>query len=345
MTTLRAPNYGSPRKWAQFADVLPGRLRSVPGVEAVGAVSSLPLAGTGGWSGIEVEGFSHRPGQPEMQSDQRCAVANYFETLRIPLIQGRYFNDRDTPRSAPVAIIDEAMARRFWPNGSALGKRLRVTGRKTNPWLEIVGVVGLVKQYGLDLDTRMVVYFPQSQFPVPTLYIVARTKSDPASAVPAIERAIHSIDPMLPVYGVHTMKERLSRSLARQRFATSMLGAFAAFALILAVLGIYGVVSYLVTQTTHDIGVRIALGALPRDILGLVVGHGMTLAAVGLGSGIVGALALTRLIQSLLFGVNSSDAVTFTIVAILLALVTFIASFIPAVRAARLDPTAALREE
>jgi predicted permease len=345
MVTLRGGNFDSIAKWTRFLDNMRARVGGLPGVEAVGATSSLPLAGTGGWSGIEVDGFPRGSNEPEFQSDQRNATPDYFETLRIPLLAGRYFSERDTADSTRVALVDEKMARRFWPNGTAIGKRLRLTVKKVNPWIEIVGVVGVVKQYGLDADTRMTVYFPESQFPQATMYIVARTKSDAAAAAPAIVRAIHTLDPQLPVYGVRTMEERLARSLARQRFAMSMLGAFAGFALVLAVVGIYGVVSYLVTQSTHDIGIRMALGALPRNILGLVIAHGMKLALAGLAAGLAGAFVLTRLMESLLFGVHSSDAVTFASVALVLALVALVASYVPAMRAARLNPTAALRED
>jgi predicted permease len=345
MVTLRGGSFDNIAKWTQFLNNMRARVGSLPGVEAVGATSSLPLAGTGGWSGIEVDGFPRGSNEPEFQSDQRNATPDYFETLRIPLLAGRYFSERDTADSTRVAVIDEKMARRFWPNSTAIGKRLRLTVNKTNPWIEIVGVVGVVKQYGLDADTRMTVYFPQPQLPQATMYIVARTKSDAAVAAPAIVRAIHALDPQLPVYGVRTMEERLARSLARQRFAMSMLGAFAGFALVLAVVGIYGVVSYLVTQSTHDIGIRMALGALPRNILGLVIAHGMKLALVGLAAGLAGAFVLTRLMESLLFGVHSSDAVTFASVALLLGLVALVASYVPAMRAARINPTAALRED
>src|SRR5665213_1485524 len=342
MVTLRRPNYGTPQKWAQFFDVLPQRLAGLPGIESVGATSSLPLSGTGGWAGFEVEGFARKPDQPELQSDQRNATPDYFATLRIPLLQGRYFTGADTAKSAPVAVIDAKMERRFWPHASAVGKRLRLTGGTIKPWVTIVGVVGVVKQYGLDMDTRMTVYFPQAQFPLPTMYVVARTQSDPSAAAPAIVREFHAIDPQLPVYGIHTMEERLSRSLARQRFAMSMLGAFAGFALILAVVGIYGVVSYLVTQSTHDIGIRMALGALPRNISGMVMGHGMRLAAAGLAAGVAGAFALTRMMESLLFGVDSSDLPTFAGAALGLVLVALAATWIPAMRAARVDPNTCL---
>jgi predicted permease len=347
MVTLKGGNFDSIAKWTPFLDSMRARVGSLPGVESVGATSSLPLSGTGGWSGIEVDGFPRGPDEPEFQSDQRNATPDYFETLRIPLLAGRYFNERDTADSTKVAVVDEKMARRFWPNGTAIGKRLRLTATayRVNPWIEIVGVVGVVKQYGLDTDTRMTVYFPEPQLPQATMYIVVRTRSDAAVEAPAIVRAIHSLDPQLPVYGIRTMEDRLARSLARQRFAMSMLGAFAGFALILAMVGIYGVVSYLVTQSTHDIGIRMALGALPRNILGLVIAHGMKLALAGLVAGLLGAFALTRLMESLLFGVHSSDALTFASVALLLGLVALVASYVPAMRAARLNPTAALRED
>jgi len=345
MVTLRGPNYNSLRKWTQFFDLMRTRVAALPGVESVGATSSLPLAGTGGWSGIEVEGFERKPNQPELQADQRNATPGYFNTLRIPLLRGRLVTETDTADSPKVAVVDEKFARRFWPDGNAVGKRLRLTVNKVNPWIEIVGVVGVVKQYGLDADTRMTVYFPQAQFPISTTYIVARTTPDPATAAPALIREIQSLDPLLPVYGVRTMEDRLADSLARQRFAMSMLGAFAGFAVILAVVGIYGVVSYLVTQSTHDIGVRMALGALPNNILGLVVGQGMKLAVAGVAAGLLGAFALTRVMESLLFGVHAGDAVTFLSAAVLLGVVTLAASYVPARRASRVNPITALRED
>jgi len=190
--TLRPPRYRGPTDWAALFDTLPARLERLPGVQGVGATSSLPLSGTGGRSGIEVEGFPRNPGQPELQSDQRSATSDYFRALGIPLLAGRYFTARDTVDSPPVAIVDEKMARRFWPNRTAVGKHLRRPGAGGDPWVEIVGLVGVVKQYGLDLDTRMTVYFPQAQFSLPNMYIVARTRGNPGAASQSIVHEIRS---------------------------------------------------------------------------------------------------------------------------------------------------------
>ena len=209
----------------------------------------------------------------------------------------------------------------------------------------IVGVVGTVKQYGLETDGKIATYFPQLQQPGNGMFLAVRTSSDPAALSGAVVREIHAVDPDVAVYGIRSMQDRLYDSLARQRFASTVLGAFAAFALLLAAVGIYGVMSYLVTRSTHDIGLRVALGAQFGDILGLVVRHGMELAAIGILAGLAGAAALTRMMASLLFGVSATDAVTFGAVAVLLAAVAFAATVIPARRATRVDPMVALREE
>jgi ABC-type antimicrobial peptide transport system permease subunit len=208
-----------------------------------------------------------------------------------------------------------------------------------------VGVVGTVKQYGLETDGKIATYFPQLQQPGNGMFLAVRTSSDPAALSGAVVREIHAVDPDVAVYGIRSMQDRLYDSLARQRFASTVLGAFAAFALLLAAVGIYGVMSYLVTRSTHDIGLRVALGAQFGDILGLVVRHGMELAAIGILAGLAGAAALTRMMASLLFGVSATDAVTFGAVAVLLAAVAFAATVIPARRATRVDPMVALREE
>ena len=313
-------------------------LAAVPGVTMRGAVSSLPFTSSVGWGSINVEGWTPQPGQ-ELQVDQRGATTDYFRTMRIPLVKGRFFADGDMPATAEqVVIIDEKFAQRFWPAGDAIGKHVWFDPARK---LTIVGIVGTVKQYGLDVDGRMVVYRPTTWMS----YQVARTSSDPSAVARDMVRTIHAIDPTVTVFDVQTMSSRMSASLARQRFATLMLGAFAAFALILAIIGVYGVMSHLVTQGAHDIGVRMALGAERRRILLMVLRQGMELTVAGSVVGIVAAVALTRVMASLLFGVSTTDLATFTTVPLILIATAMIASSIPALRATRVDPVVALRDE
>jgi predicted permease len=262
--------------------------------------------------------------------------------MQIPLIQGRYFSEFDSKSSQQVAIIDEKFAKRFWPRGDAVGKHLWFDPKKP---IVIAGVVGNVKQYGLDSDTKIAVYFPLQQNGGGGLYVVARTESDPANLANPIIAQIHAIDPNVVVYEVRTMQDRLYSSLARQRFASALLGSFAIFAMILASIGVYGVMSHLVTQSTHEIGIRVALGAQSGTILGMVARQGLSLAGVGILAGLIGAAALTRVMSSLLFGVSTLDWVTFSSVALILAVVASCAIVIPAARAMKIDPTVALRED
>jgi predicted permease len=264
--------------------------------------------------------------------------------MDIPLVRGRNFTDADTKTTQPVVMIDEKMANHFWPGADPVGKRVR-TGGPQGDWLTVVGVAGIVKQYGLDQDTRMVLYYPHKQTGGRGMYIVARTTSDPANAAGAIVSEIHRLDPNSPVFDVSTMQTRLHSSLARQRFSTSLLAAFAGFALLLASIGLYALLSYIVIQGTRDIGVRIALGARQSDILQMVVRQGLTLAIIGVGLGLFGAFVMTRLMASLLYGVSSTDMLTFGSVAAVLTLVAFAACYIPARRASKVDPMIALRYE
>ena len=321
--------------YRQFGD----RIASVPGVKVRGAVSALPFTSSVGWGSINVEGFTPQPGQ-ELQVDQRAATADYFRTMEIPLRKGRFFSDFDTALTAqPVVIVDEKFAQRFWPDQDPIGKHVWNDPKRM---MTIVGVVGTVKQSGLDIDGRIVVYRPSAGM---LSYQVARTASDPAAVAAAMVREIHSVDPTIPVYDIRTMEDRMKGSMARQRFAAIMLGAFAVFALLLAAVGVYGVMSYLVTQGTHDIGVRMALGAQRSSILGLVVRQGLELTGVGIVLGLIGAAALTRVMASLLFGVSAMDVVTFSAVPLILAVTAAFACYLPARRATRVDPVIALREE
>jgi predicted permease len=321
--------------YRQFGD----RIASIPGVQVRGAVSALPFTSSVGWGGISVEGFIPQPGQ-ELQVDQRAATPDYFKTMEIQLRKGRFFSDFDNvPNAQPVVIVDEKFAQRFWPDQDPIGKHVWNDPKRQ---MTIVGVVATVKHYGLDIDGRIVVYRPS---PGLLTYQVARTASDPAAVAGAIVREIHALDPTIPVYDVRTMDDRMQDSLARQRFAAIMLGAFAVFALLLAAVGVYGVMSYLVSRGTHDIGVRMALGARRGSILGMVVRQGMELTGAGIVLGLIGAIALTRVMASLLFGVTSTDLVTFSAVPLILAATAALACYLPARRATRVDPVIVLREE
>jgi predicted permease len=322
----------------QFGRQLFQKLSSVPGVGAVGAVSALPFTSSVSWGGVNVEGFTPQPGQ-ELQVDQRNATTDYFRAMEIPLLKGRYFTEHDSETNAQsVCVIDTKFADRFWPHENPIGKHISFDPKKP---VTIVGVIGAVKQYGLDIDGRMAVYVPS----IGGGYVVARTTSDPAAIAPIMVREIHALEASVPVYEIRTMQDRMHDSMARQRFAAIMLGAFSVFALVLAAIGVYGVMSYLVTQSRHDIGLRIALGAQRNSILWLVVRQGMELAGAGIILGLIGAIALTRVMASLLFGISALDVATFSTVPIILAVIALIATYVPAWRATEVDPMMVLREE
>jgi len=324
-----------------FYKEVESRVAHLPGVVAEGLVSALPLTGEAGWGGINVEGYTPPPGQ-ELQADQRIASSDYFRTMQIPLRKGRFFTEDDTEDKPQVVIIDEKFAQRFWPDSDPIGKHLWFNPKKP---ITIVGVVGLVKQYGLETDGKIATYFPQQQQPDQRMFLAVRTSSESAGLSSAVVSQIHAVDPDVVVYGIRAMQDRLYDSLARQRFSSTMLAAFASFAMLLAAVGLYGVMSYLVTQSTRDIGVLMALGARSGDVIKLVLRQGMELAAIGIVAGLAGAALLTRVMASLLFGVSTTDAATFSAVAALLAAVAFAATIIPAWRTTRVDPVVALREE
>jgi predicted permease len=320
-----------------FFRALIQKASATPGVNSAGTVTSLPFTSSVGWGGVDIEGYTPAPGE-EIQVDQRAASPDYFQTMQVPLLQGRFFNDHDyEPKAPQVCIIDQHFATRFWPNQSPLGKRI---GNPKNR-ATIIGVVSVVKEYGLAVDPRMAFYRPSAGGE----YFVARTSLEPTAVSQNIVRALHEADPSRPIYEIRTMQDRMADSMARERFSTIMLGAFAAFALILAAIGVYGVMSYLETQSRHDIGLRIALGAQRSTILWLVVRQGMELALSGIVLGLIGAMALTRVMSSLLFGISPRDIATFSTVPIILAAIALAATYIPAWRATEVDPMLVLREE
>jgi predicted permease len=335
------PKYRQDKTLAGFWREIETRVAHLPGVVAEGAVSALPLTGSVGWGGVHVEGYTPPPGQ-ELQVDNRTASVDYFRTMQIPLLAGRFFSQQDTTDMPQTVIIDQKFAQRFWPHNDAIGKHLWFDPKKP---ITIVGVVGVVKQYGLETDGKIALYLPLQQDPDRGMFLVVRSSLEDAGLSAAIVREIHAVDPTVVVYGFRTMQDRLYDSLARQRFSSTMLGAFAVFALLLASVGLYGVMSYLVTQSTHDIGILLALGARPENIVGLVIRQGMRLTLIGILAGLTGAAVLTRVIASLLFGVSTTDVATFLAVPVLLAMVAFAATVIPALRATGVDPLVALREE
>ncbi|HEU4415740.1 MAG TPA: ABC transporter permease [Candidatus Angelobacter sp.] len=322
------------------------RMEHIPGATFAGGISSLPFSDMFAWGPITVEGRISPPGENFINADERVVAGHYFEAMQIPLIKGRLFNEEDTPDKPQVVLVDEFMAQQLWPNQDPLGKRISFGDLASKPvWAIVVGVVGRIKQDTLDSDSRIGLYLPQSQHVGRAMNVVVRSSTPPELLAASVRREIHDLDRDLPMYRVLTMEQRVAESLARRRFSTVLLVLFAGFALALATIGIYGVMAYLVSQGTREIGIRMALGASQRGILSLVVRQGMVLALCGVGLGLIAAFAFARLVSGLLFGVRPTDPLTFTAIACLLATVALLASYIPARRAARIDPMVSLRCE
>jgi putative ABC transport system permease protein len=343
---LPGVKYDSPEKRQSFFKQLIERVGALREVEAASATSSLPLSGDTWGRSLTVEGY------PVLSVGQAPAIyhnvitPNYFRAMGISLLTGRDFTEADSSTGAKVTIIDERLARQYWPTESPLGKRIRFGPPEANePWHTIVGVVAEVKQVSLNLSPRRSVYLPYAQIPVGGMTLAVRAGGSPESLAEAIRSHVKEIDAGLPVTLVRTMREVISRSVWQPRLYAILFGVFAAIALVLASVGIYGVMSYAVTERTHEIGIRLALGARKSNVLGLVVGQGMTLTFVGTAIGLAGAFGLTRLMKSLLFGVSATDPLTFAVIALLLASVAFAACYFPARRAMKVDPMIALRYE
>jgi putative ABC transport system permease protein len=337
--------YREPRNQADTFHNFLTSVEAVPGIASAAFTEIVPLSQDEMDMGYFMvkENPPLAPGE-HLAADYRDITPNYFATMGIPLIKGRIFSPQDNLDRPRVVVIDETLARRFFPNEDPIGKHLRVPDA-TRPAREIVGVVGGVRDTGFDQQPRPTIYFPSLQSPDQTMSLVVRTSVPPGSILPAIKSAIWSVDKNQPVFDVKSMDEIISGNVSAQRLAFLLLGVFAFLALALAAIGIYGVTSYLVSERTHEIGVRMALGAQPLDVSRLVLSHGAKLVAVGVITGAVAALALTRLLTNLLFGVSASDPWTFVGVGLLLIVVAVIASYIPARRATRVDPLVALRYE
>jgi predicted permease len=323
------------------------RLAQLPGVTSVGGVSALPLSQMFAWGPITVENRIPPAGEKFINADIRIVGGNYFQSMKIPLVAGRHFNEFDTPSSPRVTIIDEHMARQLWADGDAVGKRIKrdATNNPEAPWITVIGVVGRVKQYTLDADSRMAMYQPHAQASTRAMNVVLRSAADPVALTAAVRREIRAIDPDLPIYGARSMTARVDESLATRRFSMLLLTLFAVLALGIASIGIYGVMAYLVNQGTRELGIRLALGATPALILRMVVKQGMAVALIGVALGLAGAFALTHVMQTLLFGIDAVDPLTFVVIPLLLSAIALLASWIPARRAARIDPTISLRSE
>ena len=342
---LSRAKYPKEAQQSAFFQQLMARVGTLPGASSAAAVSDLPLMG--GWGrSLTVEG---RPvlsvGQAPM-INHAVVTPNYFHTMGIALREGRDFTDADSAGTERVTIVDERLARQYWPGASPLGKRIRFGPPESNePWHTIIGVAGAVRNEGLDRESRQSIYVPYLQIPVRGMTVAVRTSGDPGSLAGAIRKEVLALDKDQPVTNVLTMDEIVSRSVWQQRFYTMLFGIFAVLALVLAAVGIYGVMSYAVTQRTQEIGIRMALGARAIDVLQLIIRNGMTLISIGLVIGLVGAVALTRLLTTLLFGITPTDKLTFVTVSAILTVVALVACYLPARRATKVDPLEALRYE
>lgn len=340
--------YQQPQQRAAFLQQLETNLAAAPEVVSVGSVTRLPLlsALNNITTFLNIEGRQISPAErPEI--DFRRATTGYFQTMGIPLLAGRLVTEQDVTNNNGAVVINEAMAKRFWPGEDPIGKRISTAtsnGQQTQ-WQTIVGVVGSVRHLGLDVEPRPEIYYHTTTNPPSGPVVVIRTTGDPQRLISIARAKVRELDRNVAISNVNTMDKLVAQSVAQRRFGMFLVGIFAALALVLAVVGIYGVVSYSVAQRTNEIGVRMALGASANDVLKMVLKHGMTLALIGIGVGLAGAFAATRLMVAVLFDVKPTDVATFAIVSVGLIFVALLACYVPARRAMKVDPLVALRYE
>jgi putative ABC transport system permease protein len=337
--------YGSFTRRSEFFQTVLERVRALPGVRSAGFTSALPLTWKGGTSGFTPEHITLPPGITN-DSNNRVVTPGYFEALRVPLRKGRLFDERDGPKAPPVAVINQAMANRFWRTEDVVGRRFK--HNDNGPWIQIVGLVGDVRQMGLNEPGRQEMYFPYWQAEQNWMVLrdlVIRTDGDPMALIGSVKRTVASIDRDQPISDIKTMNQWLDEEVASRQVQTMLLGGFAALALILASVGIYGVLAYMVTQRTQEIGLRVALGADASNIFMAVARQGMSLTAVGIVLGVAASLGVSRLLQNLLFDVKPTNPATYLAASLVFTLVALLACYIPARRAAKVDPLVALRYE
>jgi putative ABC transport system permease protein len=347
---IPAAKYRSDTAMIQYFDRALEVVRAVPGVKDVGITSVMPFTNNWSTGSFTVEGYQPPSGTPGPWGDQRAVSPGFFTTLKIPLLKGRIFTEQDGVVGPPTAVVDDEMVKKYWPNVDPIGKRVTFGNPQRDSsvtWITVVGVVAHTKHQGLDDENRVQLYHPyrRPRFIGNNQSFAVRTLGDPAKALPAVRAALHAIDPDVPISNIATMDANIASSMGQRRFAMMLLGLFATMAVVLASIGIYGVMSYSVTQRSHEIGIRMALGAARQNVLGMVMGQGLALVGAGVVIGVAGAFGLTRLIASQLFGVKPTDPTTFILVALTLVGVAALATFVPAMRATRVDPVVALREE
>ena len=342
--SLPSARYAVPAQRVQFFRRLFERVDALPGVQAAGATSFLPLATLGAATSVEIVGRPKPPLGQEPVADVRVATNDYFKAMGVPLLKGRLFNEEDAADHTNRVIVNETMAIKYWPGEDPIGKKVNISWNDRRDD-EIIGVVGDVRHAGLDTAPRGMTYWPYARFPYGSMTLAVRATTDPRAIVNGVVSVVRELDRDLAVADIRTMEEVVSNSVAQRRLTMLLLAAFAGAALVLAAVGIYGVIAYSVTQRTQEIGIRMALGARQADVLKMVVGQAMLLAAIGIAVGAAGALFLTRLMTGLLFDVRPADPVTFAAVATLLAAVAAAAAYVPGRRATRVDPVVALRAE
>jgi len=341
---LPGSKYGEKAQRVSFYNELLERMRSAPGVVAAAAVTQLPLFSGASWAQeITLEGREAAPSDAKLSARVFAATPRYFQTMEVPLLQGRDFIEQDGGDGPLNLIVSESFARRFWPNENPIGKRFR--SGAFDLFGTVVGVVGNVRNAGLENEGGPAFYFSYGRIGMPSLAVVVRTVAPPETMTAALRAPIASIDRDLPVYNVRTLDQLVYNAAGQPRFQTTLLSSFSAVALLLATIGVYGVMAYAVAQRTHEIGVRVALGARTRDVLGLVVRQGMTLSLIGVAIGLTLAFGLTRFLRGLLYQVSATDALTFALIPLLLVGVTLLACYVPARRATKVDPLLALRRE